>query len=255
MHTPDLGLARTFVDQNPPPGELLLCAITGSHHYGFPSPDSDLDIKGIHLAPLRAVLGLRELPGAFDRLTVFEGVECDLTTNELGQALSLLLKGNGNMLERIESPYQVVQTAELAELRGLARRSLSRRVFHHYAGYLRGMRREHQRPEVPRANSLLYTYRVALTGVHLLLTGEVVAHLPTLAPKCGFGEVLELVQRKVQTAEGVALSVAEAEHFRTPWPKLEAQLAEAREESRLPDEPPNAAEVEQWLVDRRLSDV
>ena len=47
---PDLALARRFVEAHPPPGRVLLCTITGSHNYGFPSPDSDLDIKGIHLA-------------------------------------------------------------------------------------------------------------------------------------------------------------------------------------------------------------
>ena len=44
---PDLTLARRFVSAHLPPGKVLLCAITGSHHYGFTSPDSDIDIKGI----------------------------------------------------------------------------------------------------------------------------------------------------------------------------------------------------------------
>ncbi len=60
MLTPDLEIGRRFVDGNKPPGQMLLCAVTGSHHYGFPSPDSDLDLKGIHLSPIESLLGLED---------------------------------------------------------------------------------------------------------------------------------------------------------------------------------------------------
>ena len=79
----------------------MLCAVSGAHVYGFPSPDSDLDLKGIHLAPTRELLGLRPDLAVHDLTALHRGVECDLTTNEAGSALSLLLNGNGNMLERI----------------------------------------------------------------------------------------------------------------------------------------------------------
>ena len=39
--------------------EPLVVALSGAHAYGFPSPDSDLDLKAIHIAPTRALLGLR----------------------------------------------------------------------------------------------------------------------------------------------------------------------------------------------------
>ena len=55
--TPDLDLARRFIAKNPPPGEMLLCALTGSHIYGFSSGDSDLDLKGVHYAHTRELLG------------------------------------------------------------------------------------------------------------------------------------------------------------------------------------------------------
>lgn len=95
---PDLQIAGRFLAARPPEGKVLLCAITGSHLYGFSSPDSDIDLKGIHQAPLRSLVGLTRPAETHDRLEVFEGVECDLTTHELGLALSLMLKGNGNVL-------------------------------------------------------------------------------------------------------------------------------------------------------------
>ena len=105
MLTPDLEVAREFVAANPRLGRILLCAVSGAHMYGFPSADSDLDLKGIHLAPTRELLGLRPDVAVHDLTDIPSGVECDLTTNEAGSALSLLLNGNGNMLERILSPF------------------------------------------------------------------------------------------------------------------------------------------------------
>jgi uncharacterized protein len=86
MLTPDLDLAREFVAANPPRGRLLLCAVSGSHTYGFPSADSDLDLKGIHLVPTRGFLGLRPAVSVHDLTAFHRGVECDLTTNEAGQS-------------------------------------------------------------------------------------------------------------------------------------------------------------------------
>lgn len=241
---PDLDLARRFVALRPPPGRLLLLAVTGSHHYGFSSPDSDIDLKGIHAAPTEALLGLEKVVEAHDALEVFEGTECDLTTHEISLALRLLLRGNGNMLERIFSPFQVVETDALGPLRALARGSLSKRVVDHYGGYFRGMCKEHERE--PTVKSLLYTFRVVLSGIHLLRTGEVVAHLPTLLGIHPLPGVAELIARKVNGREKDAIS--DGAPYRALWPSLEAELQAALAASPLPDEPANTDEIEAWLV-------
>ncbi|MBT3219544.1 MAG: nucleotidyltransferase domain-containing protein, partial [Proteobacteria bacterium] len=246
--TPDMEVARRFLIDNHPPGQVLLCAITGSHHYGFSSPDSDLDIKGIHQSPTEQFLGLSRPVDAYDRLDFLQGVECDLTTNEVGRSVSLLLKGNGNMLERIFSPYRVYDT-HLDVFRHLARGAASQASFNHYHGYFGGMKREHLRDG--QAKSMLYTYRVALTGIHFLNTKEVVAHLPTLAGEYGFAEVMELVEMKATTAERLPLSLEESERWRNNWPKLEEMLGAARDESPLPLGPANGDECQDWLIELR----
>jgi len=254
---PDLDVAGRFLDAHRPAGgRVLLCAITGSHHYGFPSPDSDLDIKGIHLAPTADVLGLSAPRDTVDVTAQHGGVECDLTLNEARHALTLLLQGNGNMLERISSPYQLVDAPSVGELRGLSRAALSRRFFAHYRGFGRGMRREHERvlaeTGVARVKPLLYVYRVALTGVHLLLTGEVVADLTETAPRYGFDDALELVAKKRAGVEREPLSPVEDGHHRAAWPRLDALLDEARASSPLPEAPPNRDALDAWLVAQRL---
>src|SRR5947209_4354444 len=40
------------------PYPLLFATISGAHLYGFPSPDSDFDLRGTHVLPLEKVVGL-----------------------------------------------------------------------------------------------------------------------------------------------------------------------------------------------------
>ncbi|MCC6878060.1 MAG: hypothetical protein IT378_27355, partial [Sandaracinaceae bacterium] len=42
LRVPDLDRARRFVAARPPPGHVVLCSMTSSHFYEFPSPDSDV---------------------------------------------------------------------------------------------------------------------------------------------------------------------------------------------------------------------
>ena len=44
------------VEEHPYP--LLFATISGAHLYGFPSPDSDFDLRGAHILPVEAVVGL-----------------------------------------------------------------------------------------------------------------------------------------------------------------------------------------------------
>ena len=99
---------------------LLWLALSGAHAYGFPSEDSDLDLKGVHVVPARALLGLRETQDAVDVVSVWEGREYDFTSNDLGHVARLLLRGNGNMFERFLGPFPVVTTPAGHRMRALA---------------------------------------------------------------------------------------------------------------------------------------
>lgn len=248
---PDLELGRRFIAHSPVPGAVLQCGVTGSHDYGFSSPDSDLDLKGLFIAPTRQMLGLHRPPESFDRLIDFEGVECDLTLTEVGKALHLLVNGNGNVIERLLSGFQLYPGPELEALQELARGAVSRRFFRHYLGFFRGMCREHERSERPRAKTLLYAYRVALTGIHLLRSGELIADLRQLAPRLGYPEALALVQIKVAGVEKGAVPPEIDGQHRAAWPALEADLQAAAEHSPLPEAAANEAACEDWLVELR----
>src|SRR6516164_9177977 len=102
----------------------LFVTVSGAHLYGFPSPDSDVDLRGAHLLPLRAVVGL-DVPGqTVERKLDLAGVEVELVSHDLGKYLRLLVTNNGYVLEQIFSPLVVLGGAFLEELRPLARRCI-----------------------------------------------------------------------------------------------------------------------------------
>ena len=234
---------------------LIWLALSGAHAYGFPSPDSDLDLKAIHVGRPQEVMGLHPTSSSVELVTEWRGREYDFSSNELGQAALLILKGNGNMLERILGPMPVLTTSIGHRLRELAQASLSRAVYDHYSGFLRGMVRESEveaRAAGRTAKRLLYAYRVALTGVHALLTGEIDPDLTRLAPKYGFERALALVHIKTK-AEHVTIGEADAAEYLADIDRLGKALDEARERSALPEEPPNRAEIERMVLDQRLA--
>ena len=207
---------------------MLWVGLTGAHAYGFPSPDSDLDLKAVHMADARARArrGRRAIP--IEHLSVFEGREMDFSSHDLAQVVRLLLRGNGNMLERL-GPLNLVTTPADYPTRHLARQSLSRRLFHHYQASSRacvaGFERE-AADGVRKAKRLLYAYRVALTGIHALLEGEIETRVDVLAERYHMPGVDALIQVK-QHAERQTLGEAEATPHLAAIERLERQMEEA----------------------------
>src|SRR2546421_12229734 len=89
------------------PYPLLFATISGAHLYGFPSLDSDFDLRGVHLLPLREVVGLQTGPETIEKSGVWDGLEIDLVTHDAQKFFGLLLKKNGYVLEQVFSPLLV----------------------------------------------------------------------------------------------------------------------------------------------------
>lgn len=228
--------------------EPVVVALSGAHAYGFPSPDSDLDLKAIHIAPTRELLGLHPDLPPIERIEVVDGVELDFSSHELGMVLHGVLKGNGNFIERILGDLLLVRSPLLAELQPLVRASLSQRTHHHYRGFATNQRREAERTR--RAKKVLYVLRTTLTGAHLLRTGELVTDVTRLAPTWGL-RLDDLLEAKSK-AEKQALDQVTYEAAVTRMDRAFAALDDALAHATLPIEPPNVADVDAWLVDTRL---
>ncbi len=229
--------------------EPLFVTISGAHLYGFPSADSDVDLRGSHLLPLRDVIGLVLPEQTVERKLDRFGVEIELVSHDLGKYLRLLVKNNGYVLEQIFSPLVVIGKDFLDELRPLAQGCITRHHYHHYKGFLHTQRKllDKQQPRILK--TLLYAYRVVLTGVHLLRTGEVEPYLPRLAEEYRQSFLGELIARKKQE-KGPAEDLDWTFHD-TRLTELESLLDRSFQESTLPEERDREA-VHRFLVEYRL---
>jgi len=228
----------------------LFWTVSGAHLYGFESVDSDIDLRGCFRLPPRALLGLRAPADTVEPQAEVDGTLVEAVSHEVGKYLRLLAKSNGYVLEQILSPLVVDGEDFLAELRPLARRFVTRTCYHHYRGFLRTRRRVLEKEEPTKAKSLLYAYRVALTGIHLLRTGEVQPHLPTLNEGLKLAFVPDLIARK-RAAEVVRLPDMDAGFHVAELDRLQAELDRAFEESTLPEVGP-LDELNEFLVATRL---
>src|SRR5205814_8043497 len=72
---------RTIVAAQPFP--LVFSTISGAHLYGFPSPDSDFDLRGAHVLPLEKVVGLDVRNETVEDSRVIEGLEMDIVSHDV----------------------------------------------------------------------------------------------------------------------------------------------------------------------------
>ncbi len=245
-------VARTFLAEVSTQRRHLVVALSGAHAYGFPSPDSDLDLKAVHAAPARGLLGFGRASSTSDRLEVREGVEVDYTSNELGEVLRGVLKGNGNYIERFLSGYIVVEDPALAGLRPIVQRALCSKVHAHYLGFATQLSRRLDQPGAT-VKHLLYVLRCALTGVHMLREGVCETDLSRLATPLGFPEAHALIAAK-KAGERTPLDEARLSDARALAARALASLNAAYAETILPSEA-DPTELEDWLVAFRVAEL
>jgi uncharacterized protein len=234
------------------PFPLLFATVSGAHLYGFPSPDSDWDLRGVHVLPPAELLGLKEGP---DTLTIEEkrdGFELDLVTHDVKKFFGLLLRRNGYVLEQLFSPLVVVTTAEHAELKAIARGCVTRYHNHHYLGFAQTQWDLFMKESPRRVKPLLYVYRVLLTGIHLMRTGEIEANIDRLNDEARLSQIPDLVARKLAGPEKATLDDADVAFHESEVSRLRRALEEAGAASSLAEEPTARDALHDLLLRVRL---
>lgn len=239
---------RSLLDGGPTP---LFATVSGAHLYGFESKDSDWDLRGAFVAPLRAVIGLREFEETFERQGELDGEELDWVAHDVRKFALLMTRRNGYVLEQLYSPLVVHGGRWLEELRAIGEGCITRHLVHHYLGFAHNQRAllEGNEPTVKR---LLYCNRVYLTGIHVLATGHIESNLAVLAGARGFDGVAELIARKRSGDEKGLLAPGEVERARAGLDALEQRLNDAHASSRLPDEVRSFAALDDFVARARL---
>ncbi|GAB3424184.1 nucleotidyltransferase domain-containing protein [Flindersiella endophytica] len=250
----DMAELREIVGEQPYP--LLFATVSGAHLYGFPSRDSDVDLRGAHLLPAREVVGLRLGPETLDRMWNRQGAEVDLVTHDARKFFGMLLRRNGYVLEQLLSPLVVVTSAAHSALVSLAPSLLTRHHAHHYRGFAHTQWGLYAK--TGEIKPLLYTFRVLLTGIFLMRTGEVQAHLPTTlaaVPEAP-SYVATLIAAKAEGEHRLLADlpdVPSGPQLESDVEALHSALSAAQETSKLPEYPSGADALHDLMVNLRLA--
>jgi uncharacterized protein len=228
----------------------LFVTVSGAHLYGFPSSDSDVDLRGCHQLPLRDMVGLDQPNLTREHKSDLSGTEIELVSHEVVKYFQLLVRNNGYVLEQIFSPIVVMGEEFLDELRPLARRCITRHHYHHYRGFYATQCKLLTKENPKRAKPVLYAYRVLMTGIHLLRTGEVESDLLKLNEHFGLTFLSDLIARKVN-GENIPIGDLDWPFHEARLAELEGQLDSAFAESNLPEDR-DRKQINDFLVSLRL---
>jgi len=124
---------------------LLMACVTGSQLYGTNRPDSDTDIRGICLQPVKSILGLQ---GFEQYMPEGREAECytkeafgiptdDVTIYGVSKFIQLTLNNNPNIIELLYVPesHMLHTTPTWEWLSGHRNQFISTKVIHSLAGY------------------------------------------------------------------------------------------------------------------------
>jgi len=143
--------------------QILYACESGSRAWGFPSPDSDYDVRFIYVHATDWYLGLDEGP---DTLNFPVDDELDLAGWELRKTLRLLRGSNAALFEWLQSPIVYHEASGFrAQLAPLLPQAFNLKAgLHHYLGQLRRGVEEDLVGEEVRLKRLFYALRSALAA-------------------------------------------------------------------------------------------
>jgi uncharacterized protein len=237
------------------PFPLVFATISGAHLYGFPSPDSDYDLRGVHVLPLKDIVGLEAGRETIQVEEIREGLELDLVTHDAKKFFTLMLRKNGYVLEQLFSPLIVQTSPEHDELKEIGKKCITKFHAYHYLGFAKTEWKLFEKETPPRVKPLLYIFRVLLTGIYLMQTGEIEANLVNLNQVFNLSYIPELIERKVGGKEKGILPDANLEFYQSEYEGLTAKLEKAMNTSNLPEKPSAKDELNDLLIRLRLREI
>ena len=158
------------------------------------------------------------------------------------------------MLEQLLSPLIVLTTPEHEELKAIAADCITKHHAHHYFGFAETQWKLFLKADPPHVKPLLYVYRVLLTGIHLMRTGQIEANLVRLNDDAQLSYIPDLIARKTGGPEKGRLETADLKFYEAEYERLRSVLQTAFEESHLPEVPTAAAALNELLIRLRTGD-
>ncbi len=221
-------------------GKPLFYTISGAHMYGFPSQDSDYDVRVGFIRPTSLILSLGEKPKqatwGVDVRKKNPSDQLDLYAMEAEHLLNNLLKSNGNYLEWFFNPLTFYKSEHYGELEHIAKQCVTKKLFDHFNHFSAVKSKDYT--QTPTAKNFLYSLRTGLTGAHALLTGEVDPNIHNVLGYLAHHEqriVNDIITHK---KKGEDIIVKENDAHPEILQHAKDLLVKARNDSTLPDATP-----------------
>lgn len=179
---------------------LFSLMISGSHLYGFASPDSDVDLRGIFVYNTNRLLGL-DKPADVIELKIDN---LDIVLFEISKALNLSFKGNGNELEHLmaEQIYTSPDFLELREIMPLNKNG----IYNSYKGLSTfNYKKFIMKGRKNTVKKYLYVFRGLMAGIYALEVGEIEPNIEVLNTHFKIPEVKQLLKLKREGKENEEL--------------------------------------------------
>ncbi|MEN1988335.1 nucleotidyltransferase domain-containing protein [Paenibacillus hubeiensis] len=162
--------------------KIIYACESGSRAWGFPSQDSDYDVRFLYVRPLEWYLSIEEQR---DVIEVPISDQLDINGWDLRKALKLFRKSNPPLLEWLQSPIQYDERYSAAErIRGLSPLTFSpKSCMYHYLNMAKGNFRDYLQGERVKIKKYFYVLRP------LLACGWIERH--NTMPPMEFGQLVE----------------------------------------------------------------
>ena len=148
---------------------ILYAAEAGSRAWGFPSPDSDYDVRFVYVRPAYDYLRLDEVRDVIE--WKLDEV-LDINGWDLRKTLKQFARGNAALFEWCLSPVVYRSTGEWEQVRKVADPCFSgRTAVHHYCGIAYKTWAEHLQGETVRYKKYLYALRPLLAAQYIEANG------------------------------------------------------------------------------------
>lgn len=185
---------------------ILYACESGSRSWGFPSPDSDYDVRFIYARPQKDYIRINE-----KRDVIELPIEGDLDINgwDIKKALYLFTRSNGALLEWLQSPIVYLERDKRLreELLRLSKSSINLTALcYHYSHMARGNAREYLQGNEVRIKKYFYVLR-PLFAIRYILENRTIPPVDfrklasASAPLALTGDLQDLLERKAVTNE------------------------------------------------------
>jgi predicted nucleotidyltransferase len=229
-------------------GQVLFATACGPMLYGFPHQQTYVDLRGVHLDPRKHADARPGLAETREWRECGQAVQIEWVSHEVGKFVRLLQLNNGGAYEQLFSPHVVSASPAMEPLKALAQDMLSQQLFLHYRSFFHSQLKFFLGQRDRHGRHLLYLYRVALTGLHLMEYGALVASLPQLAHYHERSAVMKLL-RDMADFRDVPVG---REHLRE-LAFLDERLDLVPNAAGLPEHVPHRQAAEGWLVELRTA--